>query len=153
MEKKLYRSTTNKYIAGVCGGLGEYLNIDPTLVRLVFVLLFFADGIGILGYFVMWLIMPRADNLGADVSQTARSGAEEIAERARNLGTELRQNMQQPNPQIKIWIGIALVIFGGLALFRIFFPHLHWLNGDLVWPALLIVAGAALLFGTLRRNE
>lgn len=58
--KRLYRSK-NRMIGGVCGGLGEYFGIDPTLVRLVFVLLFLAYGFGPLLYIVMWVIVPEAD--------------------------------------------------------------------------------------------
>lgn len=62
MEKKLYRSRTNKTFSGVCGGLGEYLNIDPTLVRLLWVLLtFFSAGFpGLIAYIVMACIIPEA---------------------------------------------------------------------------------------------
>jgi phage shock protein C len=57
--KKLYRSRSDKMIAGVCGGLGQYLGIDPTLIRLAFVLLLlFGIGSGLLAYIVMMLIMP-----------------------------------------------------------------------------------------------
>ena len=45
MSKQLYRSRTNRKIAGVCGGLGEYMNLDPTVVRLIWVLLFFFAGV------------------------------------------------------------------------------------------------------------
>ena len=60
MDKRLYRSSTNSKIAGVCDGIGEYFDIDPTLVRLVTVVLFFAGAIGLLGYIVAWIIMPKA---------------------------------------------------------------------------------------------
>lgn len=56
--KKLYRSRTNRMIAGVCGGLAEHFNIDPTWVRLIFVLLFFLGGSALLIYLIMWLIVP-----------------------------------------------------------------------------------------------
>lgn len=56
--KKLYRSGNDRILGGVCGGLGEYFNVDPTLIRLVFVLLAFNGG-GILLYLVAWLIVPR----------------------------------------------------------------------------------------------
>ncbi len=59
--KQLRRSTTNRMIAGVCGGLGEYANIDPTVVRLIAVVLFFL-GIGpgiILAYFIMMIVIPE----------------------------------------------------------------------------------------------
>ncbi len=58
--KQLTRSTTNRMIAGVCGGLGAYANIDPTVIRLAAVLLLFLTGPGILAiYFIMMLIVPE----------------------------------------------------------------------------------------------
>ncbi|MFA6035498.1 MAG: PspC domain-containing protein [Candidatus Micrarchaeia archaeon] len=58
--KKLYRSSSNRVLGGVCGGLGEYFEIDPTVVRLGWVLLtFLAPPAGILGYIVAWLVMPK----------------------------------------------------------------------------------------------
>jgi phage shock protein C len=58
-NKKLYRSQTNKKLAGVCGGLAEYLNIDPTIVRLVWVLATLFVGCGILAYIIALIIMPQ----------------------------------------------------------------------------------------------
>ena len=58
--KQLTRSTTNRMIAGVCAGLGDYMNIDPTVVRLLFVLGFFLSGGGVLvAYLIMALIVPE----------------------------------------------------------------------------------------------
>lgn len=57
--KRLFRSRTNRSIAGVCGGLGEYFNVDPTLVRLLFVVFALAGGPGLLAYIILWLIMPE----------------------------------------------------------------------------------------------
>ena len=57
-SKRLFRSKKEKMIAGVCGGLASYFGIDPTLVRLVFILLLFAPPSGILIYLIMWLITP-----------------------------------------------------------------------------------------------
>jgi phage shock protein PspC (stress-responsive transcriptional regulator) len=59
MSAKLKKSRINKKIAGVCGGIGEYLNWDPTLVRVLFLLLlFFSAGTMVLFYFILALIMP-----------------------------------------------------------------------------------------------
>ena len=58
--KKLYRSRKNRFIAGVCGGLGEFFDIDPTWIRLLFVLFLFLGGSALLIYIVMWLIVPEA---------------------------------------------------------------------------------------------
>jgi phage shock protein PspC (stress-responsive transcriptional regulator) len=59
MAKRLYRSETDKKIAGVCGGIAEYTNIDATLVRAVFILLTLAGGPGVLLYLVLMFIMPK----------------------------------------------------------------------------------------------
>jgi len=57
--KRLFRSRNNKIIGGVCGGVGEYFNIDPVLVRLVWGILFFIGGAGLLGYIIAWIIIPE----------------------------------------------------------------------------------------------
>jgi len=59
MEKRLHRSLTDKKIAGVCGGLAEYLGWDPTLVRLLWVVLTLLGGSGVLIYIVLWIVMPE----------------------------------------------------------------------------------------------
>lgn len=59
MEKRLYKSDTNRRIAGVCGGIAEYFGIDATLVRLGWILFLFAGGSGILAYIIAWIIMPE----------------------------------------------------------------------------------------------
>ena len=57
--RKLYRSTTNRQVAGVCGGLAEYFNVDATLVRVLFVLLAVLGGSGLVLYVAMWIIVPK----------------------------------------------------------------------------------------------
>lgn len=60
MTKRLYRSTTDRKIAGVCGGLGEYFGIDPVIPRLIFVLLALPGGApGIIPYIIMWIVVPK----------------------------------------------------------------------------------------------
>jgi phage shock protein C len=59
-QRRLTRSRTNRIIAGVCGGLGEYFGIDPTIIRIIFVLLALPGGApGILPYLILWVIMPE----------------------------------------------------------------------------------------------
>ena len=57
--KRLYRSGKEKILGGVCGGIGEYFGVDPTLIRLLWVLFSLAYGMGILLYIIMWIIVPR----------------------------------------------------------------------------------------------
>ena len=59
MDKRLYRSRESRMIAGVCGGLGEYFDMDPTIVRLIVVAAALAAGGGILAYILAWIIVPE----------------------------------------------------------------------------------------------
>jgi phage shock protein PspC (stress-responsive transcriptional regulator) len=66
-QRKLYRSKTDRFIAGVAGGLAEYFNIESVLVRLIFVLIFFWGGAGILAYIILWIVITEKPNSpGAD---------------------------------------------------------------------------------------
>lgn len=57
--KRLYRSETNRKLAGVCGGLGEYLNVDPTIIRVIFIFLLLPGGLpGFLLYILLWIFIP-----------------------------------------------------------------------------------------------
>jgi phage shock protein C len=76
--KRLYRSESNRMVAGVCGGLGEFFGIDATLVRLVFVLLAFLGGSGIVAYLAMWLIVPSASGLDVSPRDVPRENLEEL---------------------------------------------------------------------------
>lgn len=58
MDKRLYKSDVNRTIAGVCGGIGEYFNIDPTLIRLAWIIFCFAGGSGILAYIIAAIVIP-----------------------------------------------------------------------------------------------
>jgi phage shock protein PspC (stress-responsive transcriptional regulator) len=59
MEKRLTRSTNNQMIAGVAAGIANYFSIDPTIVRLIFVVTALTGGPGILAYLIMWVLMPE----------------------------------------------------------------------------------------------
>ena len=59
MRKRLTKSATNAYIGGVCGGVAEYFNIDPTLVRLAFIALAFLAGNGLIIYIIAYFVMPE----------------------------------------------------------------------------------------------
>ncbi len=58
-NKKLLRSKNNRMLAGVCGGVAEYFNLDPTIVRIIYVVLTFAGFAGLLIYLIMWLLIPE----------------------------------------------------------------------------------------------
>jgi phage shock protein C len=57
--KRLFRSRKDRILGGVCGGMGNYFNLDPVLVRVIWAVLFFAAGVGFLAYIVAWIIVPE----------------------------------------------------------------------------------------------
>jgi phage shock protein C len=157
MSAKLYRSRTDRMVGGVCGGLGQYLGIDPVIVRLFFVVLAFANGIGVLIYLVMWIIIPYEGQSDVTMREAIHSGADEMAERAHAMGSELRAGLRTPNPQAGLIIGAALVILGAVLLLQNIFQGLNiawlrWFGFDTLWPLILIAGGVLLLVRRARGN-
>ncbi|MDX1417682.1 MAG: PspC domain-containing protein [Candidatus Promineifilaceae bacterium] len=82
-KKKLYRSNDNRWLAGVCGGIGEYFDLDPTLIRVLFILFSFVVGGGLIIYIILWLVMPLSPEYeGAldDAMASADAAEEETPE-------------------------------------------------------------------------
>lgn len=149
MNGRLFRSETDKMIGGVCGGLGRHLDIDPVLVRLFFVLLAFANGIGLLLYIGLWIVMPSETTVARD------DAGREVAVRDEAGEPERRAVLAEPrtgrNPQSATIIGGALILVGVMVLFNnLGFFWLRWLNFDLLWPLLLVAAGFALIWRRVR---
>ena len=59
-QKRFYLSTTDKKLAGVCGGIAEYFDVDPLLVRIAFIILLLGGGSGLLVYILLWLLAPKS---------------------------------------------------------------------------------------------
>ena len=66
MKKKLYRSKKDKMIAGVCGGIAEYFDVDPTLIRLLTVIFVLLGGAGVVAYIIAWIIIPQTPEQVSD---------------------------------------------------------------------------------------
>jgi phage shock protein C len=134
--KKIYRSRNNKIIAGVCGGVGEYLEVDPVLVRLVWGVLFIFGGIGLLAYLVAWMIVPSTDVF---TGSSAKPNEEKVS--------EIRINYR-----VQIVIGILLIVIGFSFLMRDWW-YFDSLVRDLIrigWryliPAFLVGIGVYIIF-------
>lgn len=129
MDKRVYRSTTNKVIGGVCGGLGEYFEVDPVFIRVVAVILALATGVGFLAYIIAWIIIPQG-RLYAPGEIPA------------NAPTEAP--LSSWNKYIP---GMLLIGVGAVVLIS---DHWWWFDWDKFWPVVLIVVG---LFLLLRRKR
>lgn len=146
--KRLTRSSSDVLLGGVCGGLGQYFGIDPTLVRLIFVLLTLAGGSGVLIYFILWIVIPRDDMPAAQ----AHLDSQEFTRRANQMGHEMEQMVHQPNQRAVKFIGFALVVLGLVYLVQnLNIPWLAWFNDRLLWPVVIIALGALLLTRAFRK--
>ena len=129
--KRLYKSRTDRMIDGICGGVAEYFGLDPTLVRIAWVLLTLLGGSGIVLYIVAMIVMP------------ANPGGETVA-------TPTVPQDQSSRNNSKFW-GILLVVVGIIWLMNnfgiVFWRHWWGISWDLALPLLLILAGVAFLFG------
>jgi phage shock protein C len=120
--RRLVRSSDDRVIAGVCGGLGQYLGVDSVLVRIAAILLVFAGGAGIVLYVIGWIAIP--DEL-AEVSEATPSAADE--DRTRSA----------------VALGLIFVALGAVFLADAIWPD--FLSWRYVWPVALIAIGAAIL--------
>lgn len=133
---RLYRSTTDKVIGGVCGGLGTYLNLDPVVVRILFVLLAVFGGSGVLVYIILWIVIPEQKyTFGTKV------GEEEIGINV-NPGVAADPLVSDRRKNSSLIAGIALIAFGLLFLLDRLIPMYDLWD---FWPLLLIAAGVLLI--------
>ena len=148
MKTHLYRSESNRMLGGVCGGLGDYLALDPIFIRLFFVLLFFGQGSGMIIYLILWIIMPNESNVQADKSleDNIKASTENFGERVQTIGQEFGTAMRNPNPQAGMIVGIALITLGGvLFIENLGIYSLRWISFDVLWSLLLIIGGVVIL--------
>ena len=149
-DSRLMRSQSNRMVAGVCGGLGEYLGIDPTFIRIFFLLLVFGEGAGVLIYMVLWILLPMQGSTG-EPSGIIQQNAEEISTRARELGQEMSAGLRGNNRQVSLLVGVALVLVGIVYLLdNLNLTWLAWLRFSTLWPVLLILGGAVMLYRYLK---
>ena len=139
---RLYRSETNRVIAGVCGGLGNFFNVDATLVRLIFILITLFGGGGVILYIILWLIIPNQSSVSEITKESISHNADEIKDKAQSFAKDLKINTTGANSRqlfaiIIIILGV-MFLFGNLGFYKIF-------NLFKLWPLLLVVIGIAIL--------
>jgi phage shock protein PspC (stress-responsive transcriptional regulator) len=78
MAKRLYRSEKDKIIGGVCAGIAEYLNIDPVIVRVLFVLALISEGFGFMLYVILWIVIPSENSVNKEPNKVIEENSKEI---------------------------------------------------------------------------
>ncbi len=149
MNNRLYRSETNRTIAGVCGGLGDFLRIDPLIIRIFFIIGAILGGLSVLIYFILWVVIPNKST--SDEGKTFNP--DELGSRFQLLGIEFGEVIRQPSQQLITFAGVGLIGWGIYNLLRNFgFPLLDWDFSIYLWPVMLIVAGAFILYRAASRK-
>jgi len=161
MDKRLYRSRSDRMIWGVCGGLAKYFNIDPTIVRLIAVLSIFLHGLGILAYIILALVVPLESSKATEPGDTIRENVEEMKKTASELGGKLRSTFTtekgaptvapKANSRSLSILGVILIVFGLIFLLGSFFNLFWWFNWSHLWPLILVVIGVLIIWSTRRR--
>ncbi len=153
MTKRLYRNRSGAILGGVCAGLGKYLDIDPVWIRVFFVVLAVTSGIGVLVYLVLWIVVPRDDQVSVQEGVTVIQPAD-IGDKARLMGDEIRDVATKNNARLPLYIGIGLIILGGFAFLNTLpFSWIHYIRDLVLWPALLILAGAVLIIRGIKGDR
>lgn len=140
--RKLTRSSSDTVIAGVAGGLAEYLEIDSTVIRVIFIILSFAGGFGFLVYLILALVIPPASAKSEPTStldQKVSELHEEIKQKAKDW-QEKKPGERTRSRGGRSLIGWALLLVGAfLLLERLNIVDFNWI--ETYWPALLVAAG------------
>ena len=147
--RRLFLSQDDKIVAGVCGGIAEYLNVDSIWVRLVFLIALFMNGVGFFAYILFWVLIPENPK-----QKHYRTVAEEkVEEFSAKLKKEMKREERVEKVKKKVVrsessrgsfiFGGVLILIGGMFLFERFFWTIDW---KFVWPSLLILLGIYFIF-------
>lgn len=137
-------------VAGVCGGLGEYLKVDPILFRILFVLALIVGGSGLLVYIVLWIVIP--EGMPKPLSSN-NSNNEHMSDTNNQTDPANMPGKEPAKPQKNdgnLWGGLILITLGGIFLIDRFVPRIDF--GDL-WPLILIVVGVILITKSVQQSK
>lgn len=147
-EQRLHRSREDRLLFGVAGGQAEYLDVDPVLVRLGWVLLILATvGIAALAYIVLAAITPNSRQPVSKEAKTVNDSSSDISERAVEPGPAEGSSRRQTARNV---FGVGLIAVGTILLLQNLelFGSVRW---DIVWPVALVVLGVIVLLPSIRR--
>ena len=157
MAKRLYRSKKNSVIAGVCGGIAEHFDIDPTLVRIVAVISIFINGIGLIAYIIGCFVIPQNPEPESEEKTGGKKGTvETIKEKTENVASEIGKKIRGESGEVehgknsRLVGGVILICLGLLFLGSSFFP---WFGFARLWPLILVILGVVILAGGFHKRK
>jgi phage shock protein C len=159
-------------IAGVCGGLAKYFDIDPTIVRVLFVISIFLGGGGIIAYIILWIVVPEEQIIFQSAGQDSQSYqsnsnseesnsntdqqsskfdssnfSSEVNKKVNDATNEINKILDEARSNKKVFGGTILILLGILFLLDNLLPHFDF--GD-YWPIILIVIGVGIIIKASR---
>lgn len=149
-SKKLYRSRVDKMIGGVAGGLADYFNVDPTIVRVLFVVSIFIGGGGVLAYIILWIVIPEEPfitpftktDTGEEQGGTTNSESTKSDQNTNTSNINFEGTIESARDNRRILGGSILIVLGGLFLLDNIYPRFD--AGD-YWPVVLIAIGVGII--------
>lgn len=147
MNKKLYRSVKDKVIGGVAGGIAEYFEIDPVIVRVLFVVSLFFHGAGFIAYIVLWIAVPEAPYVFETASNmgTSETTSSDTGSKPNDPAAAYFKNLEEKKSKRNRSFGIVLIVLGCIFLADNFIPRIHFAD---FWPIILIALGLSLLLNS-----
>jgi phage shock protein C len=157
MNRRLYRSRRDSILGGVAGGVADYFDMEPSIVRIVWaVLALVTGGIFLVLYIVMWIVVPEstAPPMPAAAAVTPPAGGSPVAEapgqaNASAPAASVQAPVRRSGPGGAVIFGLILIGIGAWFLVDQYLPAF---DRDLIWPIALIALGAALLIVSLTRR-
>ncbi len=146
-SKTLYRSCDNKVLGGVAGGIAEYFDFDPSLVRLIFALIIFTTGFGFLAYLLAWVVVPLDPKC-----KSKQTGAEEIKQQADRVADDIKRatkDIQTGKSEILTWVGVLILVLGVLLLVQTLLGTAILRS---IWPLWIVLLGVVILANSLRNK-
>jgi len=146
-EKKLTRSSSDRIILGVCGGLADYFEVDPVIVRVIFVLLALGSGFGVLLYLILAIAVPSdTGEMVIRNKEHLKEVAHDLKEKASSVASELKNDSRNHErvKNIRNLGGLILIVIGLVALLNQFF-NMHWIE-QAILPVGIVLLGIYLIF-------
>ena len=135
--RKLYRNPKNAILGGVCTGISDYIKTDVTIIRVLFIIFAVIDGLGVLVYLVLWILLPVLPN------NTKNTSEEEVA-------TETTVAISHKTTEYNYLIGIVLVTAGTLLLIANFIQQ--FLIIEKLWPLIFVALGIGILLNNKNKE-
>ena len=155
MNRRLYRCRHDRKVSGVAGGVAEYFDADPSLVRVLWILSIFFGGLGLFLYIAMAIVVPLepAEGVAAAGAQATDSTGEASVPSPTGWHSTpaAHRHATRGTGRATTLFGIVLILFGALALVDAFLPA--WADsGRFLWPAFIVGIGALLVASAVRRE-